>query len=251
VLLDAHVHLSDPELLEAEGIILPACVKANIACACVSADPSTSAESLKLGQRWPGTVFPFIGLHPWEVDEGRLRATLELLEDPGLAISGVGEIGLDGRAMKEKGREAVLRAFELQLRVAERKGLPVSVHCRDAVAETLEVLSTFSLRRVLLHWFTGEAGQLSQAMQRGWYVSVGPSLLYSKRSAEVAASADRELLLIESDGPVRYGDLLEGRPATPLILPSVLLKLSQLWGMRPEDVEVQLERNGRLYLGIT
>jgi TatD DNase family protein len=250
VLTDAHVHLSDPELEGAAPIILPVCRASGIKCLCVSAEPLSARRALELARAWPDVVSPFVGLHPWEVDEEKLGRTLDLLREARQALGGIGEIGLDGRAMKERGKEPILTAFRLQLEVAEEERLPVSVHCREAVAATLEVLSSYSLKGVLLHWFSGERAELRRAMDAGWYVSVGPSLLYSKRSEQVAREANRELLLIESDGPVRYRELFDGRPATPLVLPSVLLRLSSIWGVDALEAERQLEENTKRYLAI-
>jgi TatD DNase family protein len=246
MLHDAHVHLTEPEYASTLPHILRLCRQVGLRSLCVSADVESSMETLKLGEAWPDLVIPFVGLHPWEVDERQLGRMGSIFEAPG--VRGVGEIGLDGRASKERDGRLQVLAFKTQLEFAEKRGLPVSVHSREATRQVLEILSTYDLRGVLLHWFMGEPRELAKVQDRGYYISFGPSLLYSKRAAQLASMADRRYVLVESDGPVRYGDLFGGGPATPIAVPSVIYRLAGIWAMAYEEVEVVVEENTRAYL---
>jgi TatD DNase family protein len=246
MLYDAHVHLTEPEFASTLPHILRICRRMGLRSICVSADVESSIETLKLGETYPDLILPFVGLHPWEVDEGQLERIRSILDSPN--VRGVGEIGLDGRALKEKDGRLQALAFETQLEYAERRGLPVSIHSREATKQVLETLTTYELRGVLLHWFMGEPRELAKVEERGYYISFGPSLLYSKRAAQLASMADRRCVLVESDGPVRYGELFGGGPATPLAIPSVIYRLSSIWRMAYDEVEARVAENTRAYL---
>ena len=89
------------------------------------------------GRDW---VFPTIGIHP---HEAKLATTKHFAELNRLArdrrVVAVGEIGLDyhyDRSPREVQRDVFLR----QLDLAERAGLPIVIHCREAWPDCLSIL---------------------------------------------------------------------------------------------------------------
>jgi TatD DNase family protein len=81
---------------------------------------------------------------------------------------------------------------------------------------------------VLLHWL-GSEETLPTAIERGYYVSFGPALLYSRKLQRMARKADRSLVVLESDSPVAYRPL--GGARGPSLIPSVAFRLSELWNV--------------------
>lgn len=90
-----------------------------------------------------------VGIHPWEAAEGDLATVREPMS---ARHQVVGEIGLD---YLRPDREAQLRIFEGQLRLAEAAGKPVVLHCVKAFEETMRLLKQFRLRAVIFHGFIG------------------------------------------------------------------------------------------------
>jgi TatD DNase family protein len=142
---------------------------------------------------------------------------------------------------------AQMESFLDQLRIAEKLGKPVEVHSRGSEARCLEVLGTFNLKRVLMHWFEGEP-QLPEVVSRGYFISVGPALLYSKKMRRIARSTPPERILTESDGPVQFGPL--GGASGPGLIPSVVFGLAEIRGAGFEEVEQQVEENAKSFLGV-
>lgn len=141
------------------------------------------------------------------------------------------------------------QVFDKMLVLAEKNSLPVSVHSRAASLKTIEFLSRYELNGVLLHWFAGTESELAKANQRGYFLSFGPAIAYSNRMQKLACKASNDLTLIETDGPVSYGACFGGRMAEPTFLASVWYGLAYLLGVRPADLEYQLERNFIAYIG--
>jgi TatD DNase family protein len=140
------------------------------------------------------------------------------------------------------------QVFEEMLILAEKYSLPVSVHSRGASLKTIEFLSRYRLNGVLLHWFAGTESELAKANQKGYFVSFGPATVYSNRMQRLACKASTDLMLIETDGPVSYGACFEGRMAEPTFLASVWHSLSHLLGVKPAELEYQLEKNFAAYI---
>ncbi len=143
---------------------------------------------------------------------------------------------------------AQMESFLDQLRVAERLGKPVEVHSRGSEKRCLEVLGTFNLSRVLMHWFEGEPLLAGGGLTRGYFVSVGPAVLYSKKMRRIAKSLPPERILTESDGPVQFGPL--GGASGPGLIPSVVFGLAELRGGSFGEVERQVEANAKSFLGV-
>jgi TatD DNase family protein len=183
-------------------------------------------------------------VHPSEVTAERPSSALApFLED----CDGIGEIGLDEKYSSTGDGSAQMESFLDQLRIAERLGKPVEVHSRGSEVRCLEVLGTFNLSRVLMHWFEGEP-QLPEVVSRGYFVSVGPALLYSKKMRRIARSLPPDRILTESDGPVSFGPL--GGASGPSLIPSVVFGLAEIRGQGFDDVERQVEENAKRFLGV-
>jgi TatD DNase family protein len=82
---------------------------------------------------------------------------------------------------------------------------------------------------------------------RGYYVSFGPALLYSRKLQRMASGLDPALVLVESDGPVTFAPL--GGAGGPALIPTVVFKLAELWNLTFSEAEDRILRNGLSYLG--
>jgi TatD DNase family protein len=184
----------------------------------------------------------FAGIHP--TSPRQEPAPFEVwAEEHKEEIDGVGEIGLDARAELGESR----RCFNSQLELASRLRKPVAVHSRGRIPEVLEDLSRYKLK-VLLHWFDGTKEELSASADRGYFVSFGPPLSYSRRMAGLLRATPLDGLLLETDSPVRYPSCYESRESTPMMIASVYLAASFLRGIGAKELEGALAANARAFL---
>jgi TatD DNase family protein len=238
--VDSHLHLcqySEPSSTLAlakvtETLLLSAGV-----------DRETSTRTVESSQAHPGAVKAFVGVHPSQAGK---ETDLAWLESALRGASGVGEIGLDPRYSPVAPRSPQMKAYKAQLEAAEEAGKPVQVHSRGAEKQCLETLSRFRLGPVLMHWFQAEE-LLKEVEDRGFFVSFGPALLYSKKLQRMASSLSRTQALSESDGPTPFRPL--GGAEGPSLIPSVVFKLAELWHVRFEEARDSVLRNGLTYLG--
>jgi TatD DNase family protein len=250
-LVDIHIHVTDHDY----GDLLPT-VKTYIgtvdaALVSVAVDLETSERSVLLSREFPGRVIPFVGVHPQMARDADMDRFVRFLDRVGDGFVGVGEIGLDRKLGSDHDVGEVQReVFKMQLVEAEKRGRPVSVHSRGTLQEIMEILPSYRLNGVLLHWFAGSEEDLGEAVSRGYYASFGPALVYSKGKRRLAASMPPEYILTETDGPVRYGACFGGRLAVPAFLPSVLFALTSVIGRPYDDTLSLIHRNSERYLGI-
>jgi TatD DNase family protein len=141
------------------------------------------------------------------------------------------------------------QVFKDMLELAESTNKPVSIHSRKALDDILEILPSYNVKGVLLHWFAGSKKQLSRSMDMGLFVSYGPPLVYSEDMKVFLKLTDRSHFLVETDGPVKYSRCFEGHPAiSSSFLVSVVFSAARIIGMSYEETARLLEENSKSYL---
>ncbi len=247
--VDVHIHLSDPDLKDLLAqIILQAKITRTILIA-VAEDPNTSALNLKIAAEAGEVVKPFLGVHPWSLQNQDFDE-LKIMSLEPERFAGVGEVGLDRKYAKDEAEyRRQKEVFEFMLRLAERLKKPLSIHSRGSVDDVLSTLSSYNLRRVLLHWFSGALNQLKVACDRGYYISYGPAVVYSKKTKQLASNTPLDLILTETDSPVRFGGVFQNRVALPAFIPSIIYTLSSLHKLGFEEMRSILFENALNYLG--
>ena len=244
---DAHIHLSDTEYENDIPLILRCMKKLHIKACCVSMDYSSSKKTLELGKK-NDFVLPFIGIHP-EKAQGDTESVFNLIDENNEKISGIGEIGLDSTYSNSD--EELLKqkeVFRTQLSFAEKFRKPVSVHSRKTLDEILEILPSYNIQTVLLHWFDGSKKQLQNAMDLDCYVSFGPVMVYSKDKQVLLSKANKDRILVETDGPVRFSRCFSSKTAQISFIPSVIFCASKVLDIIYEDMCRILEQNSQRFL---
>jgi TatD DNase family protein len=161
----------------------------------------------------------------------------------------IGEVGLDFKYMNIWDKQ--LKVFNEMLRLAEKLDLPVIIHSRGTTAQIVEMLPSYNLRRVLLHWFSNPISALSKAVERGYYITEGPPTVYSNGIREVVRKAPLTNLLTETDGPVRFfKQPFEGKRTTSAFIPIVVKAIAEIKNMDIADAAEQIIKNFEEFFGI-
>jgi TatD DNase family protein len=164
-------------------------------------------------------------------------------------ISAIGEIGLDGKYTQDESVKArQKKVFHFFLALAEEKNLPVVVHSRRAISETLDSLASFKTLAVLMHWYDGEIENLPFLKERGYMISIGPAVLYSPKIIELAQAADIHMILTETDGPVAFRGLFGGQQTKPSFVVEVASKLAELKAVSQDNMRSTIFSNFQRYV---
>ena len=217
-----------------------------IACS-VTVDVETTIRSFNLFNTHRNVIKQFIGIHPESSAREDLERFREIFNSNLQSIDGVGEIGLDGTYdVPIKQQEYVFLAM---LELAELTGRPVSIHSRRMLDRVLEMLSSYRIKSMLLHWFAGSKKQLAICMDRGLYVSYGPPLVYSEDKKVLLKNTHRDRFLVETDGPVQYSRCFENKPSiSTSCLVSVVASVAYTLGMSYDEIVELLQKNSEAYL---
>jgi TatD DNase family protein len=253
--VDAHIHLSDEEYADCVEEIITNAKKANVvALVSNSMDLKTSIESLKLAEKYRGMVYAALGVHPWSVQtltDEELLEVIELVSEKkaGGKLVAVGEVGLDIKY--EKIWDKQLRVFEEMLRVAERLALPVIIHSRGTTTQIVDILPSYSLKKVLLHWFSNPISALTNVIEKGYYITEGPPAVYSNGIQEVVRRIPLTNLLTETDGPVRFfRQPFNGKRTSPALIPAVVEAIAKIKKVSVEEAAEQIAKNFTGFFGV-
>ena len=246
-LYDAHIHLSDTEYEHDIPLILNHMKKLRVKACCVSMDHTSSKKTLELGKK-SDFILPFIGMHPEKAQDDS-ESIFKLIDENNEKISGIGEIGLD-RTYINSNEEFVKQeqVFRTQLSYAEKFRKPVSIHSRKALTEIFEILPSYNIPTILLHWFDGNKKQLQKAMDLDYYVSFGPAMVYSKDKQVLLSKANKDKILVETDGPVRFSRCFENRTAQIDFIPSIVFCASKVLHMNYDELCDVIEQNSQRFL---
>lgn len=245
-LIDAHVHLSDAEYTgHIEELIADAKIAGVAALVTNSMDLKTSQNDIKLAQQYPGLVYPALGIHPWNVNvlkEDELEETISYIQKQSDAVKAIGEIGLDYKY--ESIWEQQLMVFDKMLHLAETLNLPVIIHSRGTTDTIVEMLPSYRLNRVLLHWFSHPMSALMKAIDNGYFITEGPPVTYSNGIREVVENTPLINLMTETDGPVTYWKQpFKGQLTKPSFIQNVVSTVAEIKKMPLEEVVEQIAKN--------
>ena len=183
-----------------------------------------------------------LGLHPELAHERENE--LPLFEKYGTQTKYFGEIGLDGSPQYSEHQVVQLRVFESVLKFATMLGGRIlSIHSRRAAQNVLDLLLQYPDAGLpVLHWFSGNKRELTQAIKQNCWFSCGPTMLVSSRGRAIASEIPREYILTETDGPFAS---VGSRPLQPADSWIAVKELSRIWDVDMNEVEQQLRSNLR------
>lgn len=249
--VDAHIHLSSLEYSQRVAYVIEEAKQSNVvALVSSSMNFETSALNVQLAKENNGFVYAALGIHPWNVTNlapDELQRTLDFISQHGAdreKVVAVGEIGLDPQYVKRREfKDLQVRVFQEMLHVADNLSLPVIVHSRWSAPQIMTILPSYNLRGVLFHWFSSPIELLPQIIERGYYVSEGPPVVFSSRTQDVVRHVPINNLLTETDGPVSYSGPFKDKLTTPAFVPLVVKAVAEIKGIEEKDVAEQVLKN--------
>jgi TatD DNase family protein len=246
-MIDTHCHLADKRFDKDRDAVFRRAFEAGVRHFIeIAYAPGIVPKAHDMARAHPN-LFLCVGVHPSE--SGRVpHAYLDELRDHARhqRVVAIGETGLDFYRDYAP-REAQARWFRMQIALADELGLPLVIHQRSALEDTLAILEeTRPAAGGVLHCFDDGMAALGRARAIGFRLGLGGVLTdgHAELDAAVKAAPD-DMLLLETDAPYLEPEPRSLRRNEPALLPRVVKRLCELRGWTPEDAVRITTQNAR------
>lgn len=254
-MIDSHTHLFLCESPEAE--LLARAAEAGVTRMLnVGLGGEQNDAAIGAAERNEG-VYAAVGRHPTEAagfDDAEAERIEELASHE--KVRAIGETGIDYYRETASPMEQ-WRAFETQVGIARKLGLPIVIHARDKDGETRAIDKIFEIldsvggeTPVILHCFSAP-WRVGDAAERGWYCSFAGHTTYpaSDELRDAAAKLPAELLLVETDAPYLAPQTVRGKPNEPAYVADTARLVAEVRGTSYEELERTVEANAERLFG--
>uniref|UniRef100_A0A8C7ZAE5 TatD DNase domain containing 3 n=1 Tax=Oryzias sinensis TaxID=183150 RepID=A0A8C7ZAE5_9TELE len=213
--VDCHCHISARDFDEDIEEVIENAKKAGLlAVLAVAEHVGEFDKIIGLSQRFPGFIFPALGVHPVQAVSAQqqrggvfvlqdLAAALPVIENYKDQLVAIGEVGLDftprfvsGESDKDVQRKVLVQ----QAQLAKRLDLPLNVHSRSAGRPTIQLLKEEGVEKALLHAFDGRPSVAMEGVKAGFFFSIPPSIVRSEQQ-KLVKQLPLENICLETDSP--------------------------------------------------
>ena len=199
-------------------------------------------ESIELSKRYE-EVYLTLGYHPSEVETVNDEDLLELENLLKLdKVVGLGEIGLDYYYGKDNKKEQI-ELFRKQLVIAEKLDIPVVIHSRDAVEDTINILKEFDLTGVI-HCFSGSVETAKIYTSMGYMLGIGGVVTFKNSNLyKVVEEVGIKNIVLETDSPYLAPTPFRGQKNSSKYIPLIAEKISDILEISLEEVGNETTKN--------
>ncbi len=241
---DNHAHLDDEKFdLDREEII-EKIHDEDIGFISAGYSLEGSRKAIELSKKYD-FIYATCGISPNDIPqtEDELWKMLEKIEEfakGNSKVLAIGEIGLDYYWEKdEKMRELQRKAFIEQINMANRLDLPIVIHTREAVMDTLNILKENNVEnKGVFHCCPLNRELVKEGLKLGFYISFAGPVTFknSKNANEIIKMVPNDKMLIETDSPYLSPEPLRGRRNDPRNVKYIAKKIAEEKGISVEEV---------------
>ena len=246
-MIDTHCHLCDKRFDRDRQQVFDRAHHAGVTHFVeIAYSPAIAVRAAELAREHPN-VFLCLGVHPGEAGKVPDSYLDSLRDQAGHArVVAIGETGLDFYR-DHAPRETQERWFRAQAKLAAEKGLPLVIHQRSALEETLVILEELRPEAGgVLHCFDDGPAAVERAEKLGFKLGLGGCLTYGHAELDEAVRvAPERMLMLETDSPYLEPEPRSLRRNEPSLLPRVVRRLCEIRGWTPEEADRITTANAR------
>ena len=250
-LIDTHTHVYDHQFSLDRNEAMQRALDAGVKMMLLpNVDASTIAPMLELHEQFPDCTRVMMGLQPEEVKEDYKEVLSMMEKELGEACPasrvpqsrvqyvGVGEVGLDfyWDATFEKEQ---LDAFETQLDWAKLRGLPLSIHCRNAFEKMVKILEKKQDGglRGIMHCFTGTEEEAKVYIELGFHLGLGGVTTYKNCGVkDYLPNLPLDRIVLETDAPYLAPVPCRGKRNEPAFLVHTAQRIAEILQIPVEEL---------------
>ena len=210
-LVDTHAHIYDKQFKPDFDEIIDRISKELEFIVSIGYDLESSEKSVDLAEKYP-FIYGVVGVHPTEIKKysDTVERKLEELARNEKVVA-IGEIGLDYHWMEDP-KEEQEEIFRRQMELSRRVGLPVVIHTRDAMEDTVKILEDYKDVGGIMHCYPGSYETAEKLIDR-YYFGIGGVVTFknNKVTKETVKKLPIEKIVIETDCPYLTPEPFRGK----------------------------------------
>ena len=162
-------------------------------------------------------------------------------------VIAIGEIGLD-YYWKHDNKELQKKAFIMQIEMANELELPISIHTRDSIDDTISILRSIKIKNSgVLHCCPFNPELVKHGLEAGLYIAFGGTCTFknSKNAAKIVEMVPIDKILIETDSPYLAPEPIRGTRNDSSNLKYIVQKIAEFKQITPEQIAKQTYQNAK------
>ena len=245
--IDTHAHLYATEFDEDRAEMLARSKAAGVQRVYLPAiDSSSHGAMLQLEAEHPEYCVAMMGLHPCYVKDNvaeELAIVEQYLKER--TFVAIGEIGLDLYWDKTFFEQQKM-AFRQQIRWAIDLDIPIVIHTREAMAETIALVreeKTDKLRGIF-HCFSGTLSDAQEIIDLGFLLGIGGVVTYKKSGMDaIVQNIDIQHLVLETDAPYLSPTPFRGKRNESSYIPYIAQRIADVKEISLDELAAQTSEN--------
>lgn len=239
-LIDTHTHIYLEEFDEDRaGVVERAKAVGIDALLMPNVDLETVDRLHKYCDALPGFAFPMMGLHPTSVNSNYAEDLLKIEKYiPTRTYCAIGEIGID-LYWDQTFRKEQIEVFKEQLKWSIDLGLPVAIHTRNAMQETLDAIYSVDYKKLtgVFHSFTGTAEELEEINKLpNFKIGINGVVTFKNSNlSEVLKGTTLDKIVLETDAPYLAPVPYRGKRNEPSFIIKTAEKLTDTYGVNLKE----------------
>ena len=209
-------------------------------------DHTTIDSMLDLERKYPAVCYPMMGLHPCHVKKDFEKELYEVESWLNKRkFSAVGEMGTDLYWDKTFWDQQV-EAFTIQVGLAKKHNLPIVVHCRESIDQTLDLVEELQDGKLkgVFHCFTGSKEQAERLAKLGFYFGIGGVATFKKSGLDtVIPHIPLDRIILETDSPYLAPTPHRGKRNEPAYIPLIGQRVAELKNSNLAEVQQVTTKN--------
>lgn len=242
---DSHLHYNDEKFNDDREQLIQDTYNDGITkFVCAGYNIQSSLQALELSGKYE-FIYSICGISPNDIpqSEQELWKNIDkiseiVIQNKSKRIVAIGEIGLDYYWNKEN-KELQKQAFIKQIELANKFDLPIVIHSRDALVDTIDIIKNYQVhKKGIFHCCQLNQEMIRQALELGYYISfAGPITFKNVKSAEDCVQmVTMNRVLIETDSPYLSPEPNRGKRNDSRNVKYVAQKIADIKGLSLEEV---------------
>ena len=239
---DSHSHYNDEAYEEDRREVLKAIYNEGVTkTVTIGYNIDKSKKAIELSEQYD-FIYATVGIHPSDIEKDEEKILKQIEEIRRLALNkkvvAIGEIGLDYYWHKEN-KELQKFAFIKQIELANELNLPIVIHSRDAIMDTIEILKSIHKPKFsgILHCCVLNKDLIKTGLDIGLYVSfAGPITFKNTKNTEIIRDIPNERILIETDCPYLSPEPNRGKRNDSRNIKFTAQKIAEIKGLTLEEI---------------